>query len=150
MVALRPLDDANRQAVLALRVAPHQERFVSSVTASLLQATEHPAARALPRAVYADDVPVGFVVVCDEVDHPDYTPRYLWKLLIDARHQRRGYGTAAVDLVVEHFRGRPGADALSTSAREGKGSPLPFYERYGFERTGRMHGDDVLLHLRLT
>ena len=38
MVTLRPLTDANRQAVLSLRVSPAQEQFVSSVEESLVSA----------------------------------------------------------------------------------------------------------------
>ena len=37
-------------------------------------------------------------------------PFYLWRLLIDERHQRRGYGTAALDAIVAYVRGRPGAE----------------------------------------
>jgi diamine N-acetyltransferase len=47
VVSLRPLSDANRQAAEALRVAPSQARFVSSVADSLREAAEHPDARAL-------------------------------------------------------------------------------------------------------
>ena len=37
-----------------------------------------------------------------------------------------------------------------TSAGQGEGSPIPFYERYGFEPTGDIVFDDeVLLRLRL-
>ena len=62
-------------------------------------------------------------------------PYFLWRLLIDERHQRRGYGTATLDAVVAYVRGRPGGDALLTSAGQGEGSPQPFYERYGFVPT---------------
>jgi diamine N-acetyltransferase len=95
-------------------------------------------------------MPVGFVMISDEVDGPGYIPHYLWKLLIDERHQRRGLGTATLDLIVDYFRGRPGVEVLSTSAGEGDGGPIPFYERYGFERTGDIVFDDeVLLCLKL-
>ena len=40
MITLRPLDDANRDAVLALRVAPEQLAFVSSIEDSLREAEE--------------------------------------------------------------------------------------------------------------
>jgi diamine N-acetyltransferase len=149
VVSLRPLTDSNRQAVEALRVAPGQERFVSGVAESLAQAAEHPGARALYWAVYSDDTPVGFVMIADEVDGPDYIPQFLWKLLIDERHQRQGFGTATLDLVVEYFRGRPGVDALTTSAVPGEGSPIGFYERYGFKRTGEEHEGEVVLRLEL-
>jgi len=150
MVALRPLDDANREAVEALRVSPAQERFVSSVADSLLEAAEEPDGRAVYWAVYEDETPVGFVMISDDVGSPEYIPHYLWKLLIDERYQRRGLGTATLDLIVEYFRIRPGVEELFTSAGQGDGSPIPFYERYGFERTGEIVFDDeVLLRLKL-
>ena len=149
MVSLRPLTESDRQAVEALRVSRSQERFVSGVAESLREAAEHPDAGALYWAVQAEDTPVGFVMIADEVRGPDYIPHYLWKLLIDERYQRQGFGTATLDLIVEYFRGRPGVEVLNTSAGQGDGSPIAFYERYGFENTGEVIGDEVLLVLRL-
>jgi ribosomal protein S18 acetylase RimI-like enzyme len=150
VVSLRSITASNKEAVEALRVSPGQEQFVSSVADSLVEAAEEPDGRALYWAVYAEETPVGFVMISDEVGHPDYIPHYLWKLLIDERYQRRGFGTATLDLIVEYFRGRPGVEVLSTSAGEGDGSPITFYERYGFEKTGEIVFDDeVLLRLKL-
>lgn len=150
MVTLRPIDADNRAAVEALRTAPSQERFVSSVVASLAEATDEPGARAIWWAVYDGDTPVGFVMIADEVGSDDYIPHYLWKLLIDERDQRRGFGTATLDLIIEYFRGRPAVEVVTTSAGQGEGSPIPFYERYGFVRTGEVAFDDeVLLQLGL-
>ena len=95
MVSLRPISESNREAIEALRVSPSQEQFVSSVADSLREAAEHPDARALCWAVYAEDTPVGFVMIADEVRSPPYIPQYLWKLLIDERYQRQGFGTAS-------------------------------------------------------
>ena len=150
MVSLRPITESNREAVEALRVSSGQEQFVSSVADSLLEAVEEPDGRALYWAVYAEETPVGFVMISDGVGGPDYISHYLWKLLIDERYQRQGFGTATLDRIVEYFRGRPGVELLSTSAGEGDGSPITFYERYGFEKTGEIVFDDeVLLRLRL-
>jgi len=46
--------------------------------------------------------------------------------------------------------GRPGATELYTSAVPGEGSALPFYERYGFVRTGEIDEGEVVLRLGLT
>ena len=149
-VSLRPITDENRAAVEALRVSPAQEQFVSGVADSLLEAAAEPGGRPLYWAIYADEAPVGFVMIADEVDDPAYIPHYLWKLLIDERYQRQGFGTATLDLIVEYFRGRAGVDVLSTSAGQGDGSPIAFYERYGFVNTGEIRFDDeVLLRLDL-
>jgi diamine N-acetyltransferase len=148
-VSLRPINESNREAVEALRVSPAQEQFVSNVTESLAEAREEPDGRALYWAVYEDDTPVGFVMISDEVGSPDYIRHFLWKLLIDERYQGQGFGTATLDLIVEYFRQRPGVEVLWTSATPGDGSPIPFYERYGFEQTGDIFHSEVLLRLRL-
>jgi len=149
VITLRPLTDDNRAALVALRIEPSQERFVNNVSEALLEADEEPGGRAIQFGLYDDDTPVGFVMISDEVDGPDYIAHYLWKLLIDAGFQRKGYGTAALDLVTTYFRDR-GNTEMWTTAGEGDGSPIPFYERYGFVRTGDIVlGDEVLLRLDL-
>jgi diamine N-acetyltransferase len=148
--------DADRDAAIALRTAPEQERFVETVEGSFRDAVVD--ARAEPRMwmVVADDTPVGFVMISDGIpakrlaSDPDLIgPYYLWRLLIDRRYQRRGYGTATLDAIVAYVRTRPGADVLFTGAGQGEGSPQPFYERYGFIPTDRMDGDEVVLRLDL-
>jgi diamine N-acetyltransferase len=129
---------AGKVALDHLERSPSQEQYVSRVTDSLLEAAEHPDAHASYWAVHVEDTPVGFVMIADEVDSPDYIPHYLWKLLIDERYQRHGFGTATLDLIVKYFRGRPGVEVLNTSAGQGDGSPITFYEHYGFERTGEI------------
>lgn len=141
-VTLREITDSNRGDVLRLAVTPGQSGFVDGVGASLEEAAAKPGACPWARAIYADEAPVGFIMIADgaPAGHPEIPwPYYLWRLLIDAGHQRRGYGTAALELVVEYVRGRPGALELVTSAVPGEGSPMPFYERCGFHPTGRMH-----------
>ena len=53
VVTLREISDANRAAVLALRIAPEQERFVGSVHAAFRDAVEYPHANPWYRAIYA-------------------------------------------------------------------------------------------------
>jgi diamine N-acetyltransferase len=140
-VSLREITDTNRADILRLAVTPEQSDFVDGVAPSLAEAAAKPGARPWFRAIYAGETPVGFVMIADGVPagHPEILwPYYLWRLLIDAGHQRHGYGTAALDLVVRYVRGRPGAVELVTSAVPGEGSPMPFYERSGFHPTGRM------------
>jgi diamine N-acetyltransferase len=151
VVSLRPVTAENRAEVEALRVSPEQEQFVAGVAESLLEAVEEPGGRAIPWGIYDGDTPVGFAMIADETDGPPYIEQYLWRLLIDRRYQRRGFGTAALDLIVEYFQGRPGVRAIWTSAGDGEGSPLAFYEKYGFVQTGdRVFDNEIFLRLDLT
>ena len=150
MVSLQPITESNRAAVMALRTTPEQEQFVSGVADSMREAAEEPGGRAIQWALCSGGTPVGFVMISDEVEGDGYIPQYLWKLLVDREHQRRGHGTAALDLVADHFRRTGAASVMSTSAGQGDGTPIPFYERYGFVRTGDMvFGGEVLLRYRL-
>jgi len=149
-VTLREIGPDIEESVLALRVAPAQEQFVSGVARSLIDAATQPEAHPWIRAVVADGVPVGFVMVSwDVVPVPGrlWGPYFLWRLLIDTRHQGHGHGTAAVRLVADAVRADAG-DTLYTSCGQGPGSPQPFYEGLGFLPTGEVdaHGE---VHLAL-
>jgi diamine N-acetyltransferase len=132
--------------------SPQQADSVSGVAESLVEAAETPDARPLYRAVYADETPVGFVMISDGITvvNPDYLgPYFLWRLLIDQRHQGRGYGSAAVDLVVDHLGTRDGARVLITSVVQGPASPIGFYLRQGFRPTGAVHQGELVFELDL-
>jgi diamine N-acetyltransferase len=151
-VTLRELTDENRDAVLALHVAPGQERFVGTVAGALMDAREIPEGNPWYRAIYADDQPVGFVMLSWNVtpEPPRIIgPWFLWKLLVDERHQRRGYGREAVRLVADIVRGN-GAAELLTSCVPGDGGPEPFYRRIGFSPTGELdENGEIILALGL-
>ena len=151
-VSLREITSANRTAVEALTVSAVQAEYVTGVAESLIEAAETPDACPWYRAVYADDKPVGFVMISDGITvvNPDYLgPYYLWRLLIDQRYQGRGYGSAALSLVVEYVRTRPDARVLITSVGQGPASPIDFYLRQGFRATGEVHQGELVLELDL-
>jgi diamine N-acetyltransferase len=147
-VTLRVIDESNRALVEALRVSKDALRFVDGVPESLEEAAAYDP-RPWVRAVYRGAEPVGFVMLAD--DDPTCPWRYyLWRLLVDTRFQGRGFGRAAVDLVAAYVQTRPGGDELVTSVahygdERDAGSPLDFYLRCGFERTGESHGPEIVL-----
>ncbi|GAB2968057.1 GNAT family N-acetyltransferase [Saccharothrix stipae] len=151
-VQLREITDENRDAVCALRIRPGQERFVASVAASLDDAATTPEAEPWFRAIYSDGQPVGFVMLSWNVP-PDRVgiigPYYLWRLLIDDRHQGRGFGRAALSLVVDLVRA-DSATELLTSYQPGDGEPWPFYRGFGFQPTGEIDNGEVVIRLDLT
>ena len=152
-LTLREIDDANRTAVVGLKVAPGQEQFVSSVAGSLAEAEEYRHANPWYRAVYDGDEPVGFVMLSWNVQPqpPEILgPWFLWKLLVDERHQGRGYGREIVSKVVELVRSE-GATELLTSYVAEPGGPAGFYKRLGFVPTGEVDPDgEIVMRLALS
>nr|WP_062339586.1 GNAT family N-acetyltransferase [Herbidospora sakaeratensis] len=152
-VTLRPVTDDDRDAVTALRVAPEQEEYVAGVADSFADAERYPEAKPRYWAIYADETPVGFLMISDDVPPGDpgiLGPYFLWRLLVDARHQGRGYGRAALAALGDYLRTRPGATELLTSVHPGEiGSPMGFYLRLGFEDTGVDHEGERVLRVPL-
>ncbi len=151
-MTLRGITDSNRAAVEALAVSADQAEYVTGVAESLVEAAATPGARPWYRAIYADDEPVGFVMISDGITevNPEYLgPYYLWRLLVDQRHQGRGYGSAALGHVVDYVSTRPGARVLLTSVAQGPRTPLPFYLGQGFRETGEVHSGELVLELVL-
>ena len=143
-VTLREVTAETVRAVCALAVAPGQEGFVAPNSVSIAEAYFEP--KAWFRAIYADEEPVGFVMLYDDPDTPDY---FLWRLMIDGGHQGRGFGRRALDLLVDYVRTRPGASELRSSYVPGEAGPGGFYRRYGFEETGELNHGQAVIRLAL-
>ena len=62
---------------------------------------------------------------------------YVWRLLVDARHQKRGYGRLAMQWVLEEAR-RWGVPAVALSHVGKDGHAGPFYAKLGFTYTGEV------------
>ncbi len=139
-VDLVEIDVHNERVVGRLATHKSQERLVSPMLQSFADAQFPEIVDGYPvvpwlRAIEADGEMVGFVMLAVTTEH--HLEPYLWRLLIDRQHQRRGVGGRAMELVFEHCRAS-GDRFLLTSWIDGRGSPRPFYESLGFETTGRV------------
>jgi diamine N-acetyltransferase len=148
---LREITSDNREAVCALRVRKRQKRFVASVATSLKDAAKAPQKNPWYRAVYRGDEPVGFVMLAwnTPTDDPGPGQYYLWRLLIDKHHQRRGIGYEVLAQIVDLVRA-DGATELLTSYQPGEGNPEPFYRAFGFQPTGEIDDGEIVLRLTLS
>ncbi len=133
-ISLRKLTSDNFIDVMNLNVAPEDRQFLATNDRSMAEA--HFSDQAWYRAIYADDTPVGFVLLADEEcgTRKDPDPNCaLWRFMIDERYQRLGFGGAALRLVVEHVRTHERATMLLTSYLPGNISAENFYLKFGFK-----------------
>ena len=125
---LYPLTNPVDDAVMGLRRAPGQERYLGSMASHFEDAEADRRAVPHPWAVHdaATGELVGFAMISDNIPEPmdeDLVgPYYLWRLLIDEAFQGRGYGAATIDAIVAYLRTRPNADVLYTSCVDGSRS----------------------------
>jgi diamine N-acetyltransferase len=130
-------------------LVPPQKYFVAPNAVSIAQAYFEP--KAWFRAIYADEMPVGFAMLYDDAGEPpgDEPVYFLWRFMIAQQHHGKGFGRRAIELLVEYVKTRPGAKELEVSCGEGPGGPEGFYRKLGFERSGKMFDDEVGLRLTL-
>jgi diamine N-acetyltransferase len=145
-VTLREItaDTFNDICKLSLTLKPPQNKAVARNAYSLAEASFNPSA--WTRAIYADETPVGFLMLDDK---PSESLYFLWRFMIAAPHQGKGYGRQAIARLISHVKARPAATRLLVSSIEGDGSPERFYTSVGFSRTGAMHEDEVELAIDL-
>ncbi|HAN35897.1 MAG: GNAT family N-acetyltransferase [Ilumatobacteraceae bacterium] len=146
-VELAEITADNLGEVYDLAVGPGQNEFVASNPWSLAQAYAEREI-AWPRAIVADGTVVGFIMLQFDPDDDDGRPYQLWRLMIAAEHQGKGYGRAALALGVEECR-RRNATELFTSWVPGDGGPEGFYLGLGFEPTGEWDDDEKVARLAL-
>lgn len=140
-ISLREITRDTLSPILDLNVGEDQTHFVAPNSVSIAQAHFEPD-HAWFRAIYADETPVGFVMMYDDPEAPKY---YLWRFMIDSRYQGLGFGRRSMAALIDHVRSRPNAVQLLVSCVPGEGSPCPFYVHLGFEYTGEIeHGEKVL------
>ncbi len=145
-VTLREINADTVRAICKLQVAQDQQGFVAPNAVSLAQALFSP--EAWYRAIYEDDTPVGFVMLADQslLRPPPERPEIgVWRFMVDANHQKRGIGRAALQLVIAHAEAKGLFDKIELSYVPGPGCPEPFYRSLGFVPAGRMDGQEVVM-----
>ncbi len=138
--------------ILQLNVKPEQKNLVAPNAVSIAQAYFYK--DAWFRAIYADNKPIGFVMISDtslkHKSNPNHQPSYsLWRFMIDGKYQGNGYGKEAMNLIIDHVKSRPNAKELFLSHSKKDGHAGEFYKKCGFEYTGSEIGDEAVMRLEL-
>ena len=134
-VTLQAVTGDNLDHIIELRVADNQQHLVAPNERSLAEAAV--TTDVMFRAIYAGDEPVGFLMVSTRPER-----FYLWRFMIDAKHQGKGYGKAAMELLIEQVGQETDVTELYLSYVPGEGSPEHFYKARGFTDTGEVHGGE--------
>lgn len=143
MVELRPINEDNYLDAFNLRLASGQEAFVSHPIRSLAQAYVY-RNQCQPFGIYAEDTMVGYVLVIYDYDVPEYD---IWHMMVDAGQQGLGYGSEALDRVLDYIRTKPFGESGRVALTCNKANPIAMglYERKGFVATGYEDEDEIEL-----
>jgi diamine N-acetyltransferase len=143
-VTLRDINLDNWEQIANLKVDDAQQQFVHPNWYSMLQTLYLPEIL-YHRAIYNDDEAVGYAAMGQD---PDDQTCFISRLMIDAAHQGKGCGRAAMVAILDDLRARYGADAVilvrvvpeNIAARK-------LYESLGFQDTGEVQRGEIVYRL---
>jgi len=145
-VRLEDVTAQNWRAVVGLKLADGQQRLLASNVYSIAQSKFDP--DACPRAIYAGDTVVGFLMYdLPDVDDEEQVAA-IYRFMIDAEHQGKGHGRAALQQAIAEIREIPGIRKIAISYLRNNPVAKQFYAGFGFvELAGG--GDDYELSAEL-
>lgn len=133
---------------LSSTLLENQDKAVASNAVSIAQA--HFAKNAWFRAIYAGKELVGFIMLDNtplkELEGIKHT--YLWRFMIGGKFQKKGYGKAALELLIKDLK-KQGYKKFIASCVDKEYGPLEFYKNLGFVDTGKYDGNEKVIMLDL-
>lgn len=144
--------DTRARDFLKLEVADSQRGLVATMAQSYADALFPPddgwgTARPWMRGVLVDGEPAGFIMCSDPAG--EYREAWLWRLLVDKNHQRKGVGTFAAQEAIERYR-TLGVTRILTGWVPAPGNAGDFYRKLGFIETGDVVEGEVIAALEVT
>ena len=149
MIMLKEITEDNFSECINLKVSEEQQTFVASNVKSLAQAWLYPN-NARPFSIYDGETMVGFLMV--DIDfhwHGDKNTAYLWRLMVDEKHQGKGYGKSAVQLALKYLEESINPDKIKTAYVPGNESAKKLYESLGFVVNGEIDDGEIVMELNL-
>ncbi|HOS18729.1 MAG TPA: GNAT family N-acetyltransferase, partial [Clostridia bacterium] len=141
---LVPVGEQNVLEALQLKPAPGQERYVAPNAVSIAQAYAMRSV-ARPYVLTQDGTPVGFVMLYADRRNDKYE---IWRFMVDARFQGKGFGKAAMERALAQLR-LLGAKKAGLSVAPENARAIRVYENAGFRFTGRVSDGEANMEREL-
>jgi diamine N-acetyltransferase len=146
MIHLEEITEKNFRKVINLKVAPGQEKFVAANLYSIAQAWLY-YGEARPMVIMNDDEPVGFLMIDWDVEE---RTAGIWRFMIAAEHQRKGFGRAALLTALDMIKEANQFDLVHLSYVPGNTAARDLYYSVGFRESGEIDDDEIIMILPLT
>ncbi len=143
-ISLQEITEDSLSDLLSLEVADDQKHLITNNAKSIAQA--HFSRYSWMRAIYADNTPVGFVLLFLDPDTPHYE---IWRFMIDKDFQRKGYGRQAMEGIIQFLNELPDCKEVYLCYVPEKKNASCFFNSLGFVDTGAFHGNEKEMKLEL-
>ena len=140
MINFRGIDEDNFDCIIKMK-NPDYARFVADNSVSLAQAWLYRNdGDVFPFAVYNDDEPVGFMLLEEDMDEKKLM---LWRIMLPTENCNKGYGTAAIELLIKLARESGRYAGLYLDCNAENLPAMHVYRKLGFVPTGDINYGDI-------
>jgi len=148
-VSLKDIDKSNFWECIKLTTNKEgkrflSEKFVASNAVSIAESKIYDFW--ITKAIYAGEIMVGFAMYgyC-----PDDELYELCRFMIDHKHQGRGYGRRALELIIEEMKQIYNPKEIYLSFVPGNERAKKLYEIFGFKDTGKIEDGEIVYCLSI-
>jgi diamine N-acetyltransferase len=143
-VALREITRENFRECVRLATTEDHARFVAPNVFSIAESKVSP--HFVPLAIYDGDAMIGFAM---HGRVPETGRHYIHRFMIAAGHQGKGYGKEAMRLLIAEMAKSPDCREIYLSYVPGNDVAERLYLGLGFEKTGELDEDEIVMRLAL-
>ena len=137
MIRLTEITEENWLTAASLSVKEEQKRFLAPAVGILARGYVYRSCNARVRVIENDGTIVGLALVREFTDEPlGYD---LQQFMIDENYQGKGYGSAALALILEELRTEGRFDHVEVCVKKDDAAAIRLYEKHGFTDSG--YGD---------
>ena len=134
MLKLTNVTEDNWMEVAALSVKEHQKQYLAPAIGILARGYVYRNCNARVFVIENDDTIVGVALVREFTDEPlGYD---LQQFMIDRNYQGRGYGSAALRLILDELRREARFDHVEVCVKKEDAEAILLYEKLGFVDSG--------------
>ncbi len=139
MIRLTEITEENWLTAASLSVKEEQKRFLAPAVGILARGYVYRSCNARVRVIENDGTIVGLALVREFTDEPlGYD---LQQFMIDENYQGKGYGSAALALILEELRTEGRFDHVEVCVKKDDAPAIRLYEKHGFTDSGYVDPD---------
>lgn len=146
MIHFKAISEDNFDTIVRMK-RPEGENFVATNAYSFAQAWLYrDDGDVFSFAIYHDETPVGFMQLEEDTEE---NKLWLWRIMFPPEHENKGYGTAAIRLLIDYARKAQKYEGLYLDCDPSNLNARHVYDKLGFLPTGEINHGSAEMYLPL-
>lgn len=146
MIHFKAISEDNFDTIVRMK-RPEGENFVATNAYSLAQAWLYrDDGDVFSFAIYHDETPVGFMQLEEDTEE---NKLWLWRIMFPPEHENKGYGTAAIRLLIDYARKAQKYEGVYLDCDPNNLNARHVYDKLGFLPTGEINHGSAEMYLPL-